>query len=209
MGIISSLSILVPLLIGLIYFRRLENFQKWFWGFIILSALVEIVSSYFAQNDIPNLWIFKIFLILDFLFFVYLYAKKIKYPVWKKYVTAFVAAVLCISELFLKNKFLYIQNDSLFFVSIFLFFILQSSFVIVAVFDDFEVDIRKNYIFWIAFARLFYYLIIVFIYVYPSFIENGYKIKLYNDTNLAINTFANILMNLIYGISLLCHKKKI
>ncbi|MCW3117719.1 MAG: hypothetical protein JWM28_1801, partial [Chitinophagaceae bacterium] len=131
------------------------------------------------------------------------------FPKWKIILISLVIILMILSEFYLAKINFNFSSSSVFFVSAFLFFIVQSSFMIIVAFDNFDIDIRKNFVFWIAFARLFYYLIIMFIYIYPSLIENGYKIKLYNQTNTAINTFANVLENIIYGVSFLCHKKKI
>ena len=209
MSLISSLSILIPLLIGLVCFRTLDKLQKWFLGFIVLSALFEIVVSYTGRHGIHNVWLFKVFLFVDFVFFIWFVNKVTKYSRWQWIFVALVVFFVFFSEFYIKRNEPFNSNNSLLFVSFFLFFIIQSSQMIIFTFDDFDTDIRKNYVFWIAFARLFYFLIIVFIYIYPNFIENGYKITFLNKTNTTINMFANVLLNLIYGISFLCHRKEI
>jgi hypothetical protein len=208
LSLISSLSILIPLLIGLVYFKKLDQLQKWFWVFIVVSALFDILASYTARHGIPNVWVFKIFLVVDLAFFMWFFSRITTFPVWKWVLAAIVFCLIILSQLYTGNNSVFNVKDSVFFVSTFLFFIIQSSFMIIVTFDDFTTDIRKNYVFWIAFARLFYFLIIVFIYIYPNFIADGYRNKFLDRTNTTINMLANVLLNMIYGISFLCHNKK-
>jgi hypothetical protein len=208
LSLISSLSILIPLLIGLVFFKKLDQLQKWFWIFIVISACFDILASYTARHGIPNVWVFKIFLVIDLAFFMWFFSKITAFPAWKWVLAAVVSCLIMFSQLYSGEHFNYNFKNSVFFVSVFLFFIIQSSFMTIVTFDDFTRDIRKNYVFWIAFARLFYFLIIVFIYIYPNFIADGYRNKFLDRTNTTINMLANVLLNMIYGVSFLCHNKK-
>lgn len=62
-GLISSLTLLIPVSIGLLFHRRNGRLQSYLLGFLIFSVVFETISSFMALNGINNLGMFKVFLI--------------------------------------------------------------------------------------------------------------------------------------------------
>jgi hypothetical protein len=205
---ISSFSILIPLLLGLIFIPKLKPLQKAFLLFIVFSGIVECITSYAFSIKMNNLWMFKIFLICDFLFFVWFFNETVKFPKWKWAYTLAIIPILILNEFVFDDIYGTDMSTTVFYFMIFLYSVIQSGFIIINVFDDFEVNILNNFVFWIAMARVFYHLIVVFIYVYPNFVENKFYNEFYGDINFTINATGNIVLNILYGISFVCQKTK-
>lgn len=203
-GFISSLSLLIPVSIGLLFHRRNGRLQNYFLGFLIFSVVFESISSFMALKGINNLGMFKVFLICDFLFFTWFFFKCFSYPHWLKYLSVFM--LLLIGLYFtLLSKFSF--PAGLFFASTFLFFIVQSIQVFIYLLDDSEP--LNHPIFWVALARLIYFLIIFIIYVYPSIAPDSYDNTLFSIVQPIINQTANIMCNILFAISFLCKRVQI
>lgn len=203
---ISSVSILVPLTIGIVMYRRVTSLQRVFLGFIVFSTLIELISSYKFYLGEDNFWILRIFLICDFSFFLWFFNKTTKFPRWKWIYASITIPILVLDELFIKPEYGNRTSDSIFYFVLFIFSIVQSCYVIIRAFDNFETGILNNFVFWIAFARLFYSLITLFIYIYPNFVEDGFYNEFFGDVNFAINATANIILNILYAVSFVCQK---
>ncbi len=205
---ISGYSILIPLLCGVIYFKSLSDIHKKFLWFILFSTFFEAAVTYVGVTYGNNLWMFKVFLICDFIFFVWFFNKIYPYSLIDRVVVAVVVLFLLTDYFILQTYFSINDRVSLFHLTFFLFFIYQSAYIITKTFDNVQGNILRNYIFWIAFARLFYYLIIVFIFIYPNFVSSDHNNEFYDNADATINSVANILLNILYAISFTCLKVK-
>lgn len=201
---LSIYSILIPLFVGVLRFKVLLKHQKYFLAFLSFSVIVEIISNIISHYQINNFFVFKFFLIIDLLFFTYLFAKnKLSYS-WSTNFGILLGSILAI--LYFANFFIYYEfNFSLlFFTSAILFLIIQSGIANLIIFKTFEFLPYKSSFFWIASARILYYLFILFIFVYPSIVRDSFNIKIFDYAFMLINAFANISLNLFYSKSLLC-----
>jgi hypothetical protein len=205
---ISSFSILVPLLLGAVFFFRFGFLQKSFFAFIIFSAIFDGFVAYAYYMKQENLWMFKVFLVCDFFFFLWFFNKIVRFPKWKWVYASLIIPVLIFNETYINCHYGKENSTSMFYLLVSVFNIIQSGFIIVCIFEDFEINILNNYVFWISMARLFYYLTIVFIFVYPNFVENGFYNEFYGEVNFAINATANTILNILYGVSFICLKVK-
>lgn len=201
---LSILSVLLPLFTGLYYFKKLINPQKVFWGFIVFSIIIEIISSVLSFNHINNFFIFKLFLLFDLLFFlVYFNAFKLSHKVIN-YLGCIVLVLSILMLILIGNTSFTWLNESYFFILIILFLIIQSGYVNIEVFDKSEMLPFKNMYFWIASARIIYYLFILFIFIYPSLIGNSFDNKIFDKAFFIINCVANVSLNIMYSKSFLC-----
>ncbi len=198
---LCSLSIIIPIIIGIIYWGNLNKLQKYFFWFIGFSVIIEGLSFYTKIKDIDNHGLFKFFLICDLLFFTWFFNKSSPFKNWLKILTGLLITYIIIWEITIRYFKPIAQVESLFYILIFLFFVVQSRQVILGLFNNFEIDLFKNYLFWIASARLIYYLFILFIYVYPILLSDSFNIKLFAVAFTIINTTANIICNVMYGMS--------
>lgn len=204
LGYISSYSIILPFILGVLRFNKLLKHQKYFLFFLSFSVIVEIISNILNHYQINNFFVFKFFLIIDLLFFTYLFAKnKLSYS-WSTNFGIVLGSILAM--LYFANFFIYFEfNFSLlFFTSAILFLIIQSGIANIIIFQTFEFLPYKSSFFWIASARILYYLFILFIFVYPSIVRDSFNIKIFDYAFMIINAFANISLNLLYSKSLLC-----
>jgi hypothetical protein len=205
---ISGYSILVPLICGIVYFKYLNNVHKKFLWFILFSTFFEAAVAYVGNRYGNNLWMFKVFLVCDFVFFVWFFNQIHKNSLIDWLIVAFVILFIAVDYFVLQRYSSINLNLSLFHLIFFLFFIFQSSYIIMKVFDNFGGNLFNDFVFWIAFARLFYFLIIMFIFIYPNFISKNLNNRsLYEYVDATINSVANILLNLLYAVSFVCRRK--
>jgi hypothetical protein len=198
---IGSSTILIPFLLGIIFWRNLKLPQKYFFYFIVFSMGVEIIASYIARTGGVNIFIFNYFLIADLLFFVVFFYYTSKYPKWLLWLTAILFIFLPFWQFYIQEFYYNPKLEPLFYIIIFFYFIIQSRQGILNEFDNLEISPFKNYKFWIYSARMIYYLFIIFIYIYPSFLENGYENNVFATASHLINGSANIILNIMYGLS--------
>lgn len=204
--LIISLSILFPIILGAIYFKKNTYTQKVFLGYLLFSLIFEGISLYTNLKSIHNLWLFNLFLYFEFAFYFYFFNPTIGKSILFKTISITVFLILFTNELLLASKLG--GNRAFFFFIIITYFIYQSASVLIYIFENEILLPTKNYLFWISFARLFYFLIIIFIYIYQNFIPLEQRSKQFGNIHFIINGIANIILNLIYGISFLCLKPK-
>ena len=205
--ILSVGSVLFPFIIGLTYYCRNNRIQNYFLGFIFFSILIEITSSTMVVYGINNHGMFKVFLGCEFLFFTWFYYKVKPYPFWFWFPTIAMMAYL-IFETF---NSVYIRfplfSAGIFFIMIFLYFIFQSIYVLTTLLNDNSPS--TNPVFWIASARLIYFLCIFSIYSYTSMYDKSFESSLFSDAFTIINGTSNILCNVLFANSFLCTKNQI
>lgn len=204
--IIISLFSLFPLLLGFLNLNKNSENQKKFIFYIIISTIFEAISFYTNIKSINNLWLFILFLYFEFGFFLFFYNPTLGSKKFFKYISLIVFSILFLNEVLINFKLG--GNRAFFFFVIITYFIYQSAHVLIEIFENDELIPTKNYLFWISFARLLYFLIIIFIYIYQNFIPIENRTKLFGNIHFIINGIANIILNLIYGISFLCLKPK-
>lgn len=204
--ILSSTSILIPTFLGLYCFKYLVIQQKYFFFFTLLALVFEIITDFFYLKGINNHWLFKIILLADLLFYIWFYHKNGISDNWIK-VTLLAIAGFLFAFLLLKNKLHFVISlDSIFFMTIFLFFIIQSAMTIIHIFERVNVNPTSYFLFWISFARLIYFLVIFFIYIYPYLKPMVWGNKVFEFVFNVINAIGNIVCNILHGLSFLCRK---
>jgi hypothetical protein len=205
LSVLSSASILIPTFLGLNSFKYLFQGQKYFIFYILLSLVFEIVTDLFYFFDINNLWLFKLILVADLFFFIWYFYKLGIQTNLLKNILAVVAFDLVILVLNGLTK-IGIRFDSLFFLSIFLFFIIQSALTMIYIFENIEGNPTSYFLFWISFARLIYFLIIFIIYIFPNIRPDIFNNMFFGKVFYIINATGNIICNILYGGSFLCIK---
>ena len=205
-GDISSLSILVPFSLGLISYARLDYFQKVFWYFIGFTAAFEGLVFYFVTRQWNTFGLFDVFLLIDLLFFAWLFYKHLAFPRWLIYLTLFITLFTVVTGTALIFTHMSTKIQLLYYMVLFFFFLIQSGFVIISMADQVDINPVKHYLFWLAFARLFYFLIVIFIYAYSYLDPDSYENKSYAVAFGIINSAGNIICNSMYGVALVCRK---
>lgn len=206
LGLLSSSTILIPIIVGFIKLNITDKPQKYFIGFLLFSLSFEIFTIILAFKNINTMWIFRYFLMADFIFFFWLFRLKITMPKWLNLLLILLILYAIFNEIFLTLAYEPQNKSNYFFVFSLLFSIILSGYVITQIFDNLDINPSEDYLFWIAFAHLFYSLIILFIYVYPNLRSQGFDNKQFNLIFGTINTIGNVLCNIVYTYSFLCKK---
>ncbi|MDI1235092.1 MAG: hypothetical protein PSX81_12485 [bacterium] len=206
LGILSSSTILLPLIMGFINLEQLNKPQKFFLGFLIFSLIFEIISIYLASQKINNIVMFRYFMLVDLIFFFWFFQQGVSLSFWFK--IFLVLIILYEISINLYTHFHQPMNESIdyFFIISFLYSVIIGGFVLTEIFDNLNLNPLNNYLFWIAFARIFYFLVILFIYVYPMVQKTSFENKSFLFIFKIINTVGNIICNIMYSKSFLCKK---
>lgn len=199
---------LLPFLYGIWHIRNYDNINRGFIYFLGISFVFDVFNAYVGYFFKDNQWVFRMFLILDLVFFVWYYHNIFENPLWNLWINMLFIAVLVFTEV-ISSQFKSVNSlASWYHLLLFVFFIIQSALAIITTFKTYENNILKYPVFWISFGRLFYFLLIVFVFVYPRLVYKGLENKLIGDVNSYINIFANFCLYIMYGIGILCLKMK-
>jgi len=202
LGYFSCVSILIPFFLGLARYADLTKLHKVFWIFIVFSCCFEFISDTYYFLHLNNMFLFKIFLVCDLLFISWFYFKAKSITLWLKVSTIL---VICFSFLSFFPT-LNLKLRSAFYITIFLFFIAQSAFILFSIFKNVEQNPFKDYLFWISFGRLFYFLIISIVFICSALFTKIFENELYQLIFHSSNSIGNIIGNILFGISFLCKK---
>ena len=199
--------VLLPLIIGLFYVDKKNKLPLYFLGFISFTVLFEIITAVIAASGIKNYFMFTLFLICDFLFFIWYYKKHILYAPWFRYLNIFMLLLITydiINSSITRNP---LYPELYFITALFLYFIIQNLYCLLSLSDD--LYFLNNPIFWISSGRLFYYICVFSVFMckfhYPTFSNVEVLSKLF----LIINALGNIVCYIMFSVSFLCKKIRI
>ena len=74
LGIISAISVVIPFISGLLFYRRINNDLKIFLVFLGISVVVESIVDYLSFQSKNNLLLLNIFMLIDFGFLTFKYS---------------------------------------------------------------------------------------------------------------------------------------
>ncbi|MCC6818373.1 MAG: hypothetical protein IT245_05745 [Bacteroidia bacterium] len=98
------------------------------------------------------------------------------------------------------------QEVSYTFPVIVIYFIVQNSMMIIKTFEKSDTEFNKSYVFWISFARLFYFMAIlpfnIFTFI-TNHLESDVKV-IYEMADSSVNFVSNIALNIIFMYSFKC-----
>lgn len=172
----------------------------------IFLVVVQFFDSLIVRLGYTNYIFFEIFLIIELVFFMWFYHK------WKSYNRPFIIlsivffTVLMVVEYLQYFVYQNLKEVSYTFPLIIIFCVVQSAAMLLKTFDLNETEFNKNYIFWIAFARLIYFMAILPFNIY-FFIGDDLKgniLEIYTYTDVTINHLANITLNTLLMYSFRC-----
>lgn len=204
LDLLSILSLLIPLILGLLFYRSNGKPLNFFLWFIVFSSVFELISTTMVYNGINNHGMFKIFLIIDFLFFTWYFNNLTVYKIWMKITTLLIFVFLGLDGynlIFLDGK---LYPQVIFLIPMFMYLILQSMYALTTLLK--EPELIQNSTFWIATGRLLYFLIIFSIYSYNYFKPQSFNDNLFAIAFKIINASGNIICNLMFGLSFLCKR---
>lgn len=198
----------LSVLAGLVYFRKLNQLQKFFLGYVVYLVALEFVNKWAVYELRNNLWLMDLTLSIDFLFFLILYSKWSKFSKFELRGYSIVFAYLILSlvvKYLVYNSF---KDINYILPVMMIAAIMMSGRVILKTFDDSNTEFNKSFIFWVSFSRLFYFVMIMPFSIY-QYIE-VHLAKEVADTYYAaddlINDIANFVLNVLYAYSFTCRK---
>ena len=202
----SLLSTLLPLIGAIRYFKQLDKHQFILFLYAIFLVVVQFFDSLIVRLGYTNYLFFEGFLIVELIFFIWFFNR------WKPYSKSFLTAsvlfvvILLIIEYLQYFVYQNLKEVSYTFPLIIIFCIVQSALMLLKTFDLNDTEFNKNYVFWIAFARLIYFMAILPFNIY-FFIGDDLKgdaLEIYTYTDVTINHFANITLNTLLMYSFRC-----
>lgn len=202
--LLASLSILIPLFGGIFTFKSHDNKQSYFFYYIIVSVLVESLSVITALNSIENIWVFKFFLLFENIFYtwyIFRFHSKKKFLTNLNLFFSFLCLVLIIIPFVIDVNEYY---DSLIFIVLFSGFILQALIVLLGLFENYLYNPLDQSFFWIFSGRILYFLITLYVFIFPMLENQSDTKNSFNLTFLILNISGNIICNVTYFKSFLC-----
>jgi hypothetical protein len=184
----------------------LDKHQFILFLYAIFIVIVQLFDTLIVRLGYTNVWFFEAFLIVELIFFVWFYNRWKTYN--KKYLIFSLLFIIGLLSLEYFQYFVYENNKdvSYTFPLIIIFCIVQSAIMLLKTFDLSDTEFNKNYVFWIAFARLIYFMAILpfNIYLFIGDELKGNVLEIYKYTDVTINHLANITLNTILMYSFRC-----
>lgn len=177
-----------------------------FFYYSIFIIFTQIFNLLIAYNDGYNIWFFEFSLLIEFVFFYWFYNKWNKFRNWFRILSSII--FISLLTLFFLRYFVYHTDEEVnySFPIMIIYFVVQSSIMIISTFEKSDTEFNRTYIFWISFARLFYFMAILPFNIFAfigNHLENEVK-EVYNMADLSVNYVANIILNILFMYSFKC-----
>lgn len=201
---ISTFSILLPNIGGLLTYKKLDDEGKKILIFFGVFLLIDFSIGWLAHHMINNMPLFNLGCLLEFSFYAYLFASNIKNRRWQKgiyysigfYVIFTIFAILFIRSIYQFNsETRVIESFLLVFFSLLYFSELSKSLTAE------KLNILKIPMFWISIGILFYFSGNFFLFLFYR------EISQISRTLWSLHSVVNIITNSIFMISFLCRLK--
>lgn len=190
----SSASVLIPLVLAILQWRRLPVDIAPFRWLLVACAITELASFGSSQVfSIPNLYLGDIYMFLQFSLLLYIFSLQFERKAVFRVLYAALVVFYVINLLLFKNLSISTAVSSLvlIIVSIIFFYKLLNELKVS--------DIHRLPILWISFAALFYYSGTLFIFLSRNYLEGV------PDSYIMIwiaHNIINIIKNLLFAFAL-------
>jgi hypothetical protein len=161
----------IPLLIGIQNRRYLIKELRITFFFICNSVFFEVISKTMAYNKIPNLYLFHLYVLMEFLFISWFY-----YELFKKYISPKIIPVIYIFFVSFSLIDTFIWHNPFTFNSYAktlecMIIVSYTVFYLHKTFDEFQdEDPSDTPVFWINAGFLFYFSGCLFLFTFSNFI---------------------------------------
>jgi hypothetical protein len=164
--IIESFTCIVPIYIGIRYFRCLTNDLKAMTLYMVSCLLCEIPNNYLLYHNINNLFILHIFTVIEFVFLAYVYSFHIKSVINKRLLFGGTIAFVVLAVL----NTIYVQPLSVFnsyarCAEILIILFLALCYVHKLIVNNEQRQLRTFPMFWINTAVVIYFTAGFFLYL--------------------------------------------
>lgn len=198
---LSGFSILLPVIVGIVWYNRLSKPLIILSWFLILSAFFEMALQYTSYNGINNLIIINVHNIVEFVFLGAVFYKVFNSAIIKKGMLAVLAAF----GAFAVANLLFMQGTGQFNTwTMGLECLLLMLMVLLFLFELFKegkvLRLERYPMFWVASGALFYFAGSLFLFIFSNYVLAGSQNALYAEWG--IHSSVNIITNLCYAVSL-------
>ncbi len=205
----SQASILIPIIAGLRYYKRLEKPYKWFIGFFILSGLVEIAATQMMHlklhNNMPLLHGFTVIEGSIFIYIYYIYFKTNRFINRSLILVYPIFLFLVFADAFWIDG-IWNSNSWARGFECLILVILAHYYFYIFFKENFDREVWSQPMFWLSAGVLFYFALnIPFFMLYSFFISGNYQLVY---LGLNIHSIINIFTNILFAITFLCFQPK-
>jgi len=204
---ISQLSVVIPLISGLIFFKKLDKPFKLLFAFICFSALIEIGSSvmvHLYNNNMPLLHLYIFFEFCIFMYIIHLFFKEKKMLSKVILISLIVFVLTAIADaVFLDG----IWKFNLYAHSLESMILVAFSLAYYYLFykENQEMLVWRQPMFWFITGIFFYFSLNFFFFLLQKFL------LIQNPSTSTIPTFihamTNIITNILFAISFRCFRR--
>lgn len=202
--IITTLIVLLPTLIGTFRWKKLSKAQQvttYLLGFISINQLVANILSYIYH--LPNLPLYHLYILVESVGLILIFKYRFQKHIPASYFHWF-AGILGVFNLF--NVFVlehYMQMPVYSRTVESLVIIILAIYYFYVIMQEVKIKfIERSFWFWLSFGLLIYFTTNLFLFVFNLFIyEQGTEVF---HSAYIIHSMLNIMLYILYSISLLC-----
>jgi hypothetical protein len=196
---ISAYSIIIPFLVGLSRFKKLEKNFKLFAMFIAFGFIIEVIATFFFLNHISVCYVYNIYGLVEMLCCLFLLHLTINHTYISKFILiAYMLSLLSWIVTFFTIKTL--SKDFQYANSIYDFFIAAFATIsMVRIASSSMVPLLQNSYYLRSIGFLFYFSSAI---VLSLFTDNYFSPKFIFSSIYDLHAITNIISNVIYGISI-------
>jgi hypothetical protein len=171
--------------------------------FLAISFIFELGTIITAANAIHNIWILKIFLFVELVYFNYYHRGLLNSSIDIKIINLILIVITVLSVL-MGFVFNYIEP---WFLTIFiLYFIAQNCFILLSLFKQRSETLLHQNEFWVTIGRLSYFILILFIFFGSKLFPSIWTDLVFLNTFLVVNIAANFIRYSAYLKSFLVNE---
>ena len=198
--VLSGSIVLLPVITGLFVVRNAPQYIKVFYVFICFTFLFDVVSTSMAMNGIHNLWMVKLYMLIEFAFFSWFLNWSMKQSIWPVWVIALVLSGAVLIWLFASDS----NSVYSYFALYVLILSIVQSFWVIGFSAFLNTDLAfYRFIIWLLMGRFVSSVILLFVFgLSTKFYFDGQSPDLGNFRG-ALNSCANIAINSMYAFALL------
>jgi len=204
---ISALSICFPVILTFFYYKETNRTTRIFYFFLYISACFDITSIIFSNLNINDLFLSHLDTLVQVLLLGMVYYCILKISNFRKpviFLTICLSLFVVINAIVIQgidhfNSYSRITGSAFLIILPLLYF--YELFTRVTI-----ISIEKDFMFWISIAIFVYFSGTLFLFI--LFQNNNFGLtKEINSQIWIVNSFLNILQNILFGIAILCRRK--
>lgn len=203
----SSISVILPLVCGILKFKTLNTELRVLFLYIILSALAEGLGFVFIKNNIQTYLVYNAFTVLECLLLTFIYFNRFELKNTRTIIVFFNLIFLLLAFYVLIMKGKYNMQDSVLSTYEAAFLIALSGGYIIKVMREINISRLKEVHFtWINVGILIYFSMAILLFLFYSYIEKR-GIKTYNNL-YSLHWLTNIGYNVLLATGIWKTKAK-